>query len=136
MSIRKNLLRLGWVLATPPGSTNVGNDLKVGDLMFEREPREKGRGYVETFFVGPRSVCGVTGTLCLGLRVHGFQSQGGSIITCALLSLARNVPQNHPRLPGLGIGPGSLTPEASTIPLRQPDPVVWKNFRDGYTKEL
>ena len=53
---------------------------------------------------------------------HGFQSQGGSIITCILLSLVCNVPQSHLWLPGPGIEPRSLIPKASTIPLRQPDP--------------
>ena len=44
---------------------------------------------------------------------HEFQSQGGSIIACALLSLGPNDPQSHLWLPGLGIDPGSLVPEAS-----------------------
>ena len=53
---------------------------------------------------------------------HEFQIQGGSIIACALLSLACNVPQSHLWLLRLGIEPGSLAPEATMIPLRQPNP--------------
>ena len=54
---------------------------------------------------------------------HGFQSQGGFIITCALLLLVHKDPQSHLWLPGLGIEPRFLAPEASMIPLHQPDPV-------------
>ena len=53
---------------------------------------------------------------------HEFQSQGGSVIACTLLSLACNNPQSHLWLPGRGIELGSLAPQVSTIPLRQPDP--------------
>ena len=52
---------------------------------------------------------------------HEFQIQGGSVVACALLSLACNDSKSHLWLPGPGIEPGSLAPEASTIPLCQPD---------------
>ena len=48
---------------------------------------------------------------------HEFQSEGGSIITGTLLSLALNDPQNHLWLLERGIKPRLLTPEASTTPL-------------------
>ena len=51
---------------------------------------------------------------------HEFLSQGGLIITYTLLFLVLNDAQSHLWLPGLGIEPGLLTPEASTIPLCQP----------------
>ena len=78
-------------------------------------------------FVGPWSI--LWGHLCPLFwtsddSAHEFQSQGGSVITCALLLLACNNPQSHLWLPGLGIEPRSLTPAASTIPLCQPDPAI------------
>ena len=38
-------------------------------------------------------------------REQHIQSQGGSIIACALLSLVLNDPQSHLLLPGPGIEP-------------------------------
>ena len=56
-----------------------------------------------------------------------FQSRGGLIIICYLLSLACNVPQSHLWLPETGIEPGSLTPEASTNHCANPTRLVlWK----------
>ena len=55
---------------------------------------------------------------------HEFQSQGGSVVTCTLLSLACNDPQSS-LVARPGIKPRSLTPEVNTIPLRQPDPGLW-----------
>ena len=66
-------------------------------------------------FVGPRSILrGQWYPLfqTSDYSAHEFQSQGGPVITCALLSLACNGPQSHLWLPALGIEPGSLTPEA------------------------
>ena len=67
---------------------------------------------------------------------HEFQSQGGSVVTYALLSLVCNNPQSHLWLPGLGIKPGWLAPEASTIPLHQPNPVGPKILIDPMLKSL
>ena len=76
------------------------------------------------FLLDRGPVCGATGTLCFGLGMilpTSFKSQGGSVITCTLLSLACNDPQSHLWLPGPGIEPELLAPEASMIPLWQPD---------------
>ena len=63
---------------------------------------------------------------------HEFQSQGGSIVTHALLLLACSVTQSHLWLLGLGIKPGSYALKASMIPLCQPDlefyPKCWKKL--------
>ena len=48
---------------------------------------------------------------------HKFQSQGGSIAACALLSLECKDRQSHLWLWGPGIESGSLTCEVSTIAL-------------------
>ena len=50
------------------------------------------------------SFCGAIGILCFELWFQ-FQSQGGLIVTCSLLSLACNDPQSHLCLPGSGIEP-------------------------------
>ena len=51
-----------------------------------------------------------------------FQSQGGSVISCALFSLVPNDLQSNLWLLGPGIEPESLTYEGSSIQLRQPGP--------------
>ena len=62
--------------------------------------------------------CGATGTPCFWLRMtaHEFQSQA------ALLLLLLNDPQSHLWLLGPSTEPRSLTPEASMIPVCQPNP--------------
>ena len=69
-------------------------------------------------FVGPRSIlCGhwypLFGTS--DDSAHEFQSQGGFIISCALLSFVQNNSQSHLWLSGQDIKPGSLTCDVSTI---------------------
>ena len=53
---------------------------------------------------------------------HEFQSQGGFIITCVLLSLTCNDPQSS-LVTGPSIKPRSFTCEVSMIPLSHPGPV-------------
>ena len=67
---------------------------------------------------------------------HEFQSQGGSVIACALLSLVCNNPQSHLWLPGLGIEPGLLAPEASMIPLHQPNLAKLETYVRAAVKNL
>ena len=61
---------------------------------------------------------GATGTE-FGWLCYPWVSKSGWIVACILLSLVCNDPQSHLWLPGPGIEPGSLTQEASTIPLHQ-----------------
>ena len=90
-------------------------------------------------FVGPRSI--LWGHWCPLFQTsddsaHEFQSQGGSVIACALLSLVCNDPQSHLWLPGLGIEPRSPTLEESTIPLHQPDPAKLETYVRANVKNL
>ena len=73
-------------------------------------------------FVGPRSIFwGHWYPLFWTSEDSEFQSQGGSVVACALLSLVLNDPQSHLCLLGPCIEPGSLAPEVSIIPLYQPN---------------
>ena len=85
-------------------------------------------------FVGPRSI--LWGKWYPLLRtsddsVHGFQSQGGLIIVCALLALVCCYPQSHLWLLGMSIEPRSLTCEVSTIPCIVPvqPGLLWQNLQ-------
>ena len=56
----------------------------------------------EVHFVGPLVPCVLNFN---DSASHGFQSQGGSIVAHALLSLVHNDPLSHLWLPGLGSNP-------------------------------
>ena len=58
------------------------------------------------------------------------------MVTRALLSLMCSDRQSHLWLPQPGIEPGPLAPEASTIPLCQPDPTKTANALSGYLKAV
>ena len=78
------------------------------------------------FLLDRGSFCGATGTLCFGLQMTllpmGKVIMDPSLLAGTLLLLVLNDSQSHIWLLGPGTKPRSLTPEASTILLRQPDP--------------
>ena len=77
--------------------------------------------FLKSFLLDRGPFCGATCVpSVLDDTAHGFQSQGGSPLPALFCCLRAMIPRVNLWLLGLGIKPGSLTCEVSTISLRQP----------------
>ena len=102
--------------ATPTGTSagREARDAALAKTIVEAVAREMAKAHIHhQALLNEKSTA--------GMPTQEFKSEGGLTIICVLLSLACNVPQSHLFLPGLRIKHGSLIPEASMIPLCQPD---------------